>query len=150
MANIDQTKMGRRPQVIPGARMKMIVTRKFRPPRMEVRPNVMMARLKRICALLVTDGERRVGRPAGLDAAEERRRQEHDGDRRDEPEGERVEPGECHVVGADHERDGVVADAADDRSDRHGDHEDAVEAHGAVVLPVAEELDAALGELERA
>src|SRR5581483_11587851 len=47
-ANIDQTKIGRRPQVIPLARMWMMVTRKFRPPRIDDRPKVMIARLKKI------------------------------------------------------------------------------------------------------
>ncbi len=44
--------------VMPGARMKTIVTRKFRPPRMDERPKVMIARLKKIWpwALVVLSG----------------------------------------------------------------------------------------------
>ena len=49
--NIDQTKIGNRPQVIPGARMWMIVTRKFSPLRMDERPKVMIAMLKKTCPL---------------------------------------------------------------------------------------------------
>ena len=47
-AKTDQTKIGRRPQVMPGARILTTVTMKFRPPRMELTPNVMMLALKRI------------------------------------------------------------------------------------------------------
>ncbi len=93
-------------------------------------------------------GERRVGGPAGLDAADKRRRHEGQGDGRDEPEGERVEPREGHVIGADEERDGVVPGAADDGRDSDGDHQDAVEAHGAVVLAGADELHPALCQLQ--
>ena len=46
-ANTDQTKMGSLPQVMPGARMKAMVTRKFSPPRMDDSPKVMMARANR-------------------------------------------------------------------------------------------------------
>ncbi len=47
-ATIDQTKIGMRIRLIPGARMKMTVTRKLRPPRIDERPKVMIARLKNI------------------------------------------------------------------------------------------------------
>ncbi len=49
MANIAHTKIGSRPHVMPGARRWMIVTRKFSPPRMEDRPNVIIARQKNVC-----------------------------------------------------------------------------------------------------
>ncbi len=47
VAYIAHTKIGSRPQVIPGARRWWIVTRKFRPPRIDDSPKVMIARLNR-------------------------------------------------------------------------------------------------------
>src|SRR3990172_5725614 len=67
-ANMDQTNMGRRPQVIPGERRWVMVTRKFKPPRIEERPKVMIAMLKKIwpLAFLTLSGRGRSGRDKAL------------------------------------------------------------------------------------
>ena len=39
-AKIDHTNIGNRPKVMPGARNRMMVAKKFRPPRMDDSPKV--------------------------------------------------------------------------------------------------------------
>jgi hypothetical protein len=54
--NTDHTKIGTRPQLMPGARILIVVTMKLMPPRMDDRPNVMIDRLNMIWpAAFLTD-----------------------------------------------------------------------------------------------
>ena len=61
---------GRRNQVMPGARILWIVTMKFRPVRIDEKPVMKMPSAVGITCVVDDDGaERRVERPAGVDAA---------------------------------------------------------------------------------
>ena len=72
-------------------------------------------------------GERRVARPAGGEAAEEDAGEQDQAGRRQQPEGERLEPREGHAPRADHDRHEVVAERPDDRRRGHEDHQHAVQ-----------------------
>ena len=65
VANVAQVNSGMRVQVIPGARILKIVTRKFRPVSVELMPTMMIARVSESRARAFLDRDRRVLGPAG-------------------------------------------------------------------------------------
>jgi hypothetical protein len=65
----------------------------------------------------------------------------------DQPEGERVDPGEGHVARPDHQRNEIVAEAGEDRNDPEEDHGGPVERHDLVVELCREEVVVADGQL---
>ena len=99
-------------------------------------------------ATVVDDAQRGVGGPAGVEAAQCGGGQQADGHGRDQPEGDGVQAGEGHVVGADHYRYQVVAERPEDCRNCYGDHEDAVHAHDLVVAVGVEDALAGLCKLE--
>ena len=67
---------GRRNQVMPGQRILWIVTMKFRPVRIELKPAMKMPDDRQHdIAVGIDAGVRRVERPAGIDAADDQRGQ---------------------------------------------------------------------------
>jgi hypothetical protein len=69
----------------------------------------------------------------------EQRGVEDDAAGQKQPEGERVQPRERHVPGADHQRDEVVAEAGHDRNDEQEDHRRAVQGEQLVVMLAADQ-----------
>ena len=84
--------------------------------------------------------ERRVARPAGREAAEEDRRRQDRAGRHQEPERERLDPREGHPPGADHDRDEVVRERAEDPARHHPHHHRAVHADDRQVRAGGEDL----------
>ncbi len=84
--------------------------------------------------------ERRVARPAGGEAAEEDRRRQDRAGRHQEPERERLDTWEGHPPRADHDRDQVVGERAEDRARHDPHHHRAVQADDRQVRPCGERL----------
>ena len=107
------TSSGMRQKLMPGARMVMIVTRKFSAVAIDDAPANCTPIGEEHLPYRRVGGQRRVGRPAGGERAaggEERRGHHHAGDRQ-HPERQRVQARERHVRRADHQRQDVVRQA---------------------------------------
>ena len=128
-----QTSSGMRQNVIPGARMVMIVTRKLSAVMIERRTSPLDRHREEDVAERLVDRERRVVRPARADAGEEERREQHDPGDREQPVGERVQPRERHVRRADHQREDVVREPCERRDDEQEDHQRRVHGEQLVV-----------------
>ena len=119
------TRSGMRQNVMPGARIVMIVTRKLRAVMMLDAPAHCTPMLKKGLTERLPLRERRVARPAGPEGASRREeaRDEHDPGDRQEPERERVQPRERHVRSPEHERHDEVRDPGEGRDDEQEDHQ---------------------------
>ena len=84
--------------------------------------------------------ERGVSRPTGWEATEEDRRDEDRPGRHQQPEGERLDPGEGHPPRADHQRHEVVGERAEDARSHHSHHHRAVQAYQRQVVAGIEDL----------
>ena len=92
------------------------------------------------------DGLRRIERPAGAGRAtrHEEAGQQHHHRQRVDPDAQHVEVGEHHVARADHQRDQVVAEAAEEERGQQVDHHDhPVHRHELVVALGRDERDRA-------
>ena len=134
---------------MPGARIVMIVTRKFSAVAIDDAPANCTPMVKNIWPIGADRGERRVGRPAGRERAAggEERRRHHDAGDRQHPERQRVQAREGHVRRADHQRQDVVRQPGEDRDDEQEDHQRRVDAEEAVVRVRVHELAARRGQL---
>ena len=106
-----QTSSGIRQKVIPGARMVMIVTRKFSAVGDRGGARELDAEVEEGLAQRGAGGERRVARPAGVEGAaggKTKLAHEEQAGERQHPEAERVEARKGHVRRADHQRQDVV------------------------------------------
>ena len=126
-----QTSSGIRQNVMPGARIVMIVTRKLSAVMIDDAPAHWTPMLKNTWPSGCSDGERRVARPARREGAAGREEgaEEHDPGDRQQPVGERVQAREGHVRGAEHQRHGEVREARERRDDEEEDHQRRVLRH---------------------
>ena len=138
---LAQTRSGMRQTVMPGARMVKIVTRKLIAVAIELAPTTCTPTSKSVAPRAALDGERRVGRPAGGEGAEERADGHHQAAGDAASNRQRVQARERHVLGADHDRQDEVREAREGRDDEQEDHQRRVDAEEAVVgLAVADRL----------
>ena len=106
---------GRRFQVIPGARMRWMVTMKFKPVRIDEKPAKKIPTMAEMTLVLQELGaEGRVESPAGIDAAVEDGADHQQAADDVEVPAEQVDAREGEILGADHHRDQKVA--------QHGGH----------------------------
>ena len=98
------TKIGSRDQVIPRARMVVIVTIRLNPNSVIDRPTSAKKQDVRVVAGGALGPQRLVARPAGLEAAKEDRREQDHLAGHQKPERERREARERHPPRADHQR----------------------------------------------
>ena len=128
VTNCAHTKNGNRKKVRPFARSWIVVVMKLT--RAEQRRGDQEDHAEEPRRLSwIDDGERRVGRPAGLRGAarQEEARQHDDAAEEEELVARHVDPRERHVRRADLERQHEVAEAADgERHDAEEDHDGAV------------------------
>ena len=133
---------GSRNQVMPGARMRWIVTMKLRPVRIDEKPVMKMPERRRNDVGRRRDGaERRVEGPAGVDAAgDERVQREQPAEDVDVPAGE-VQLRKGQILGADHDRHEEVAEhRRDDGNQEEEHHHHAVHGEELVVGLVRDEI----------
>ena len=132
----------------PGARIRWIVTMKLRPVRIDEKPVMKMPTpTVRTEVFDVVRRERRVERPARVDAAVEERPQREERADRVEVPGQEVDAREGEVLRADHERDQEVPEhRRNARDQEEEDHQHAVHREEAVVDVGLEEV--ALGRRE--
>ncbi len=87
----------------------------------------------RLALVAEQGGKRRVARPAGFCLADEVAHQQEHASRGNEPEGQRVQPREGHILCAQLQRHNVVGDCAEHGDDPQEDHHCAVNAEQLVV-----------------
>ena len=138
-----QQNIGMRSRVMPGARIRKIVTRKLMAPKMELMPSTTRPRSSRSTPVSgsIAESGAYIVQPVGR-AAEGEGADDEDGAGHEHPEGQRVDAREGHVRGADLERHDVVREAR-----RHGHHEQEDHHHGVhaeelVVGGLVDELEA--------
>ena len=68
--------------------------------------------------------ERRVERPAGIDAADEKRIERHQAARHEQIPARQIEPGKGEIARADHQRDDEITERRGDRRDQKKPHHD--------------------------
>ena len=144
-----QTSSGMRQNVMPGARMVMIVTRKFSAVAIDDAPANCTPEVEERLAQRRPGGQRRVAGPAGVEGAagDDEAGQEEQAGHRQHPERERVQARERHVRRPDHQRQDVVRDPGEDRDHEDEDHQRRVGREEAVVEARVDDLRAGLGEL---
>ena len=150
VAYIDQMNSGSRNQVMPGARMRWIVTMKFRPVRIDEKPGDEDAERRRDHVRVGRHrAERRVERPAGIDAArDERIQREQPADDVDVP-AQQIQLRKREILRADHHRDEEVAQHRRNRRDQEEEHhDDAVHREELVVGLVGHQIAGRRRELE--
>ena len=144
-----QTSNGMRQNVIPGARMVMIVTRKLSAVRIDDAPAHWTPMLKNMLPTGESRRERGVAGPAGGERAargEEAGEEHHPRDRQ-QPVRERVQTRERHVRRAEHERHDEVREPGERRDDEEEDHQRGVHRDEAVEGLRVDELQPRLRQL---
>ena len=149
VARMLHVNTGIRIMVIPGVRIRRIVTMKLIPPRIDARADDHQPDEPQVLARPELFGQRRVVRPPRRGAAALREeagqdRQAADGQ---QPERQRVDPRERHVERADLQRNEVVPEAGEQREDHEEDHQRAVQGEELVVGVRSEDLRARPREL---
>ena len=147
VASTLQTKIGSRDQVIPGARIVMIVASRLNPNRRHRHADQREEADVGVVAGGVLVAERLVAGPAGLEAAEEDRRDQDDAGGHQQPERERLDPRERHPARADHQRHEPVGERPQDPRGHHPHHHRAVQADQRQVLVGAEHVRVGLEQL---
>ena len=129
-----QRNSGMRNQVMPGGRSLWIVTMKLIPVKMELKPRMKRPEHQRNHRAVGLGAVGRVERPAGVDRADQDRRQCEHGADHVEVVAPQVEPRKGHVLGAQHERQHEIAEGAGNAGDEHQeDHHRPVEGEQLVV-----------------
>ncbi len=149
VARMLQVKTGMRIIVMPGARIRRIVTMKLIPPRIEADPTRISPTIHRSCPVPSCSDSGAIPRPPGGGRAP--LREEPGEDRqsadRQQPERERVDPRERHVERADLQRHEVVPEPREEREDHEEDHQGPVQREDLVVRMGRQDLRAGPGEL---
>ena len=147
VASTPQTKIGSRVQVMPGARIVMMVARRLKPEQAHRDPDQGEEADVGVDARRALVTQWLVAGPAGLEAAEEDRRDEDDAGGHQQPERERLDPRVGHPPGADHQRHDPVGKRAQDARGHHSHHHRPVHADQGQVLVGAEHVGVGLEQL---
>ncbi len=145
VAKTAQQKMGMRKRLMPLGRMGRMVTSRLMEPKNRRKTDRKDAQKEELVADGATGAQGRIGSPAGVPAAEKDAAEQQHRAGHVDPEAKGIEPGEGHILGAEHQGHQVVGHTAHAQQNGGQDHK-AVHTDEGVVQVQAQELEASLGQ----